>query len=740
MPFSLSGGVITQSGIDTDLSGLAGIAGVSVSDSASIVRYSFADMVLNIDGELSIVNEESLRISGGEGNSIVINSGGHLRLASETILTRDGNPLPVRNGMASIELLKNTATRPFRNENRGMRVRSGGSFTMVGSVIISNQSIYFEDGSNNIIEDGIFYFSSDINYQNFIIDSAGTSIDGITLIDTDGSKLGIGIQRDLLRLNGFTPIGVSLVGHVGTGTELLTNLTDYVAGSATRADINLWNRNDDPIFRINGSNIGNSLNVTGTGQQSSARGYVEHEIRFYPRLRDLSGAAIEGARYYMVDSDNGNRSLAHETVGRLYSLVSDSSGNVPVTQILTGVWHNGGNPDLRSRYEFDDRLPVSGQIASYGQAITAVSISSSTLADQNGDITLLPDFNISNLDQSIVAAYSNIINAQTFYDYAKLYLIDNYAGESNPIVTRNNNTLDAGSYDVIIDASATSVFAFDGSTITIRSNSYSGLITTTGTVTLVNGAVQSGGIIDVNGILVGVSSDAMFNIIARHSAMAAGVYYPYQENVDNAAFTVPAGETLEIAMWQLGKQVLYQRIDPAATPSFNARFIDHPFVDANIDVTTILDTIDVALSPTQYSVTFNAPIDINIEQVKTVLHHIFGQAPSLIASLSAGEGPRAIEIRTSEIAINSPIIKALRGPGLTTSQDVTLRAFFNNTNALALDPNYTLTPQDANNMRVQTLIEKPQLDPSQLANAVWDNQNGVATLGHARAANIQTQK
>ena len=55
------------------------------------------------------------------------------------------------------------------------------------------------------------------------------------------------------------------------------------------------------------------------------------------------------------------------------------------------------------------------------------------------------------------------------------------------------------SYNIIIDATASVPFAFDGTTITIKANNFTGNITTTGTVTLSNGATITGGIIDANG-------------------------------------------------------------------------------------------------------------------------------------------------------------------------------------------------------------------------------------------------
>jgi hypothetical protein len=89
-------------------------------------------------------------------------------------------------------------------------------------------------------------------------------------------------------------------------------------------------------------------------------------------------------------------------------------------------------------------------------------------------------------------AYTEIDTPQKFYNKAKAYLVDNYAGETSTIVAREGNSIDAGSYDVVVDASASSVFAISGNTLTIKATTFVGNISTTGTTTLSNGAVVVG--------------------------------------------------------------------------------------------------------------------------------------------------------------------------------------------------------------------------------------------------------
>ena len=95
------------------------------------------------------------------------------------------------------------------------------------------------------------------------------------------------------------------------------------------------------------------------------------------------------------------------------------------------------------------------------------------------------DASISEQNKSVVDAYTELGDPFKLYDRAKAAWYDN---ESYPLLTRSGNSIDAGSYNVTIDATAAAVYAFDGSTITIKASYFVGNIEGTGTFTLLNGA------------------------------------------------------------------------------------------------------------------------------------------------------------------------------------------------------------------------------------------------------------
>lgn len=112
--------------------------------------------------------------------------------------------------------------------------------------------------------------------------------------------------------------------------------------------------------------------------------------------------------------------------------------------------------------------------------------------NENGDpteeIVLMADDSLITADRATADGYTEINTPQAFYNRAKAFLVDNYAGETATIVSREGTTINAGSYNVTLDATASEVFAFDGTTITIKATSFVGNIQGSGTFTLLNGA------------------------------------------------------------------------------------------------------------------------------------------------------------------------------------------------------------------------------------------------------------
>jgi hypothetical protein len=151
-----------------------------------------------------------------------------------------------------------------------------------------------------------------------------------------------------------------------------------------------------------------------------------------------------------------------------------------------------------SRTNSNSEIPFS--IIAYNQTITGFAEDLVGLDTLQSTVKMTPDLVVSEATKSVVDAYSSIDTPQKFYDIAKSYLVDNYAGEASPLVSRSGNTINAGSYNVVIDNSSMNAFSLSGNTITIKSPSFTGNIITLGIVTLIGSISYVGTITDVNGV------------------------------------------------------------------------------------------------------------------------------------------------------------------------------------------------------------------------------------------------
>ena len=143
------------------------------------------------------------------------------------------------------------------------------------------------------------------------------------------------------------------------------------------------------------------------------------------------------------------------------------------------------------------------KFCSYGHMLSSTTQALKGLGELEVDWVLFDDALISETSKTTVDDYIAIIDSDRFYDRAKAYLIDNYAGEENTLVTRSGLTIDAGDKDIVLDPSVTdaaSAFAFDSgtNTLTIKCTSFTGNLTTTGEITVNSGVTILGTIIDVN--------------------------------------------------------------------------------------------------------------------------------------------------------------------------------------------------------------------------------------------------
>jgi hypothetical protein len=177
---------------------------------------------------------------------------------------------------------------------------------------------------------------------------------------------------------------------------------------------------------------------------------------------------------------------------------------------------------------------------------------------------MLADTAITQTNAATVAAYTTLETSAKLYDRYQYFLSLAANIKTNNSLTRSANLINAGSYNVTIDATAASVFSLVGNTLTIKASTYTGDMTTAGLITLANGATFVGTRTDANGTIAppktvsitGITAGSRLRVYNNTTAtevvnqIVAGTSYSATYN-EGTGYTT--GNTLTItATWQSG--------------------------------------------------------------------------------------------------------------------------------------------------------------------------------------------
>lgn len=247
--------------------------------------------------------------------------------------------------------------------------------------------------------------------------------------------------------------------------------------------------------------------------------YHTHNVR----IVDEDNNALSGFAVHLRRSDG--------TV--VYELTTDSNGAIAEQEVMT--YEQTGQTGAHTGADFTQYNGFSLAGLSYSNKLVS---GVKNLADGRID-EVIGSFTDATITDTKVTAddYQEIDTPQKFYNRAKAYLVDNFAGETATIVSRAGSEIDLGSYNLTIDSNASSVFAFDGTTITIKASTFVGNLTTTGVITLTGSNVQ-GRYTDANGT----------NIVLEY-----------------AVSSIEAGSTLQIYNITKSQEVVNQVISGTST-------------------------------------------------------------------------------------------------------------------------------------------------------------------------------
>ena len=511
MSFSYSAGVITQSGTDTDLSGLSGLTGVTTWTSDPDIalwgqNYYVIDASTRLDvtGTLTIEPDyECLIFEGAPINNTTT------------------NPLIIT-GTLNLGVKKTSGSKVGYSQSTGLMftdkgtnaffwfcvyLANGATLNWNGGVIRTASTLRFEDGSNLNINNGVYLNSANADYQLRLTptSTAGGANLNINDISLDGRT-----NPTLF----FTSWGFNnAVFELKRGAVQQWNGNNPEQSYRNFNNVNNLSSNDF-IFTNNISTRGGNFIFNNVGVRlscdlgGSKNGYIKtfKEVDLSPV--DLAGSGISYS-YYGVDIDNGNRTIGpnnsgtdgdgqsvdqDDTADIVYSAINQTGAYADSLLIETLANINGvGTADDRT---ISDTIPI--KFVGYNESITTWASNLIGLETLTEDVIMTPDLSITEATKAIVDAYTTIETPEKFYDRAKSYLFDNFGTYQSLLVSRSGDLIDAGSYNVDIDATAGSAFAFDGSKITIKANRFTGDITTTGTFNLLNSAEVTGTVASSN--------------------------------------------------------------------------------------------------------------------------------------------------------------------------------------------------------------------------------------------------
>jgi hypothetical protein len=514
--------VITQTGTDTSLANLTGVPGVTT----SLNLWTLTSATLVINGSLTInrltnrlrfLNPANLVTSAVTPPTLTIGATGTFNNSvSQTVsgyTYRSPNYSIMFDGVIPQPLAATTATLIG---------------TVIGSTSVFEGNIEFANattGGTTSVLTCNFEGTTTLQYGALLNSTSGNGANILFYVSNAASNL---------TLTSYSSYGISL--RVADNTLTINN---YAAVAGVNAlNLNTGSAINNPQY-VGLQDLGNTtalrtaaaslkylqvINFSSTALQPgfTAGSNTGSQILFVNQLilsASGSSGAIQDVKFWARDSNNGSRSstnygagLGYEiaTTGNLtYTATTAASGIAPTLNIISAIyWQNTASTFVRDYRGNDSSTSQNLNIYSCAYNYVLANSLSNLYPLVNGvyggaaarsqGFVLLTDTSITQATMATVAAYTALDTAQQFYDYAKYFLYTNFAGQTETYVTRSGNVVGAGSYNVIIDATASTPFAIAGSTITIKSAVYTGSLTTSGTVTLANGAILSGSTITGN--------------------------------------------------------------------------------------------------------------------------------------------------------------------------------------------------------------------------------------------------
>jgi len=507
--FGRTGSTITQSGTDSDLSGLSTYA--TVTTLGGVTFYDIGTNQLNFTGTQTIDGRTERIVSS-------YSPGNYVYQITGTLIINDFEDKSGDRNYFRHEVLISTYSNSGCCGNFGLLV--SGTLIMNGGRIRSNSSILINAGSRLEIINGGFVTDLHNNIVQMRLFCNDFDVDGFFI---KNFKYVLGDNA----LPASTITGLELFGGSVGGSGVLPKGSPYVfnnfstsgEGSSHQVDVNDAN-NIKLINAIEGSDI----SVRGVINDSRSFGLYHNYRRVQITAEDLLGSKIDGAIVYVRDTNNGERrnwaagtylgdsySAINFTDDRVYVESTNALGETNEFDVLlsalarpTGSVTNARNVGLNTqdiRGKLNDNSDLFDfHMWSYEHRYVGAEFALGGAENLNRTQVFFTDPNISESNRATVNAYTTIDNLDQLYDRAKSWKVTTanieYPTISTQPVTAVGTVLDLGNRNLIVNPSAGSVFAINTGTNTITIKSTAALvegtkfssIKTSGTVSTAGGA------------------------------------------------------------------------------------------------------------------------------------------------------------------------------------------------------------------------------------------------------------
>ncbi len=506
--FTISGTTITQTGTDTDLSWLNGIAWVNVFTKGTKIVYQLTTTNIRLDVTWTLDMDPEIEELWFPADAITdhfrVQSGGLLRIGKATVI--DGI---TRYSKWDVLVMPRDTTAQFTIGS--LEIRNGGRFEWRGGTIYAGDAMGALSGGTAEIWDGRFVTSATSTGTNgsaMIMRNdrlAGDTIVHSVVLDSLNplTAAPVVFSRNWLSTFAFEALAGFIQTRSGTTSWALVLRGIRFANNAFPIDVELNGSNNftnTQGVEISNLDVGTAIRID---DNSNERGHMAIFQELNLTTLDANANPIAEVKGYISTSDSGNRSdiatwviqnnrIFSTGVFDIYEEISNTSWVIPTIDVLT--WRFKRNGSSPATFDFYSNSQVRGAddftvfFASYNHSLTSESLILHSAESIDITINLLPDSSITETTRSIVSGYTEIDSSAKFYDRAKLYIYDNFVGQTETLVTKAGNNIDAGIYNVVVDATANDAFAFDGSTITIKATEFVGNIWSAWTVSFVNGA------------------------------------------------------------------------------------------------------------------------------------------------------------------------------------------------------------------------------------------------------------